>query len=130
MRQQIIDYVEQYLKEVPNVKYFHWLGRPLDDDEFPALIMKDIDASLDDDSGHFLKFEVTVILSGKVNSDIAKELRAKMKEVSEKFRDAVDEMCLHGRLRKTKLDAESTEYAYLAGVMLFEIDYTADEWSV
>jgi hypothetical protein len=130
MRQQILDIIEEHLQTIPNVKHFTWLGRPLDDDEFPAIILKDTDSNNDDDSGHNIRFEVTVILKDKVSSDVAKETRAMMQIVSKKFEEAVEEMCLHGRVRKTKMDAESSEYAYLQGVMLFEIDYTADEWSV
>ncbi len=130
MRQQIVDIVEKHLKLFEDVKYFHWLGRPLDDEEFPAIIMKDYDAILDDDSGHTLSVEIVVIHSGKVSDDVAREVRMLMNQVSWKFRDAVEEMCFYGRLRKTKLDAESSEYQYVQGVMLFEIDYTADKWSI
>ena len=130
MRQQIFDIVEEYIQTIPNVKHFTWLGRPLDDDEFPAIILKDTETTNDDDSGHNIRFEVTVILKDKVSSEIAKDTRAMMQSVSKKFEEAVRKMCFHGRVRKTKLDAESSEYAYLQGVLLFEIDYTADEWSV
>ena len=130
MRQQIFDIVEEHLQTIPNVKYFAWLGRPLDDEEFPAIILKDTDSNNDDDSGHNIRFEVTVILKDKVSSEIAQDTRAMMQVVSKKFEEAVKQMCFHGRVRKTKMDAESSEYSYLQGVMLFEIDYTADEWSV
>jgi len=130
MRQEILNIVEQHLQSIPDVKHFTWLGRPLDDDEFPAIILKDADSNNDDDSGHNIRFEATIILKDKVSSEIAKETRAMMNVVAGKFKDAVKEMCLHGRVRKTKMDAESSEYAYLQGVLLFEIDYTADEWSV
>ena len=68
MRQQILDIVEQHLQSIPDVKHFTWLGRPLDDDEFPAIILKDTDSNNDDDSGHNIRFEVTVILKDKVSS--------------------------------------------------------------
>ena len=130
MRQQIFDVVEKTLRTIPDVKHFSWLGRPLDDDEFPAIILKDKDTNHDDDSGHSIRFEVVVILKDKVSSQIAKDTRAMMQSVSKKFEEAVKQMCFHGRVRKTKMDAESSEYAYLQGVILFEIDYTANEWSV
>ena len=130
MRQQILDIIERNLRSIPNVTHHTWLGRPLDDEEFPAIILKDTDSNNDDDSGHNIRFEVTVILKDKVSFKIAKDTRAMMQTVSQAFKNAVNEMCLHGRVRKTKLDAESSEYQYIQGVMLFEIDYTADEWSV
>jgi hypothetical protein len=130
MRQQIFDIVEKHLQTIPNVKYFAWLGRPLDDDEFPVIILKDVESNNDDDSGHSIHFEVIIILRDKVSSEIAKDTRAMMNVVALKFKEAVKEMGFYGRVRKTKMDAESSEYAYLQGVMLFEIEYTADEWSV
>jgi len=130
MRQQIVDILDSHLELIESAKYFQWLGRPLDDEEFPAIIMKDYDSVLDEDSGHTLRIEISVIHSGKVSDDVARETRILMEIVSFKFRSALKEMCFHGRLRKTKLDAESSEYQYIQGVMLFEIDYTADEWSV
>jgi len=130
MRQQIFDIVEEHIRTIADVTHHTWLGRPLDDDEFPAIILKDTESSNDEDSGHHLRFEVTIVLKDKVSSEIAKDTRAMMQTVSKKFEEAVKNMCLHGRVRKTKMDAESSEYAYLQGVMLFEIDYTVDEWSV
>lgn len=129
MREQIIETVANHLRQL-DAKYFHWLGRPLDNDEFPAIVMNDTESNIDDDSGHTLKIEISVILSDGVDSTIAKDTRVLMQQVSFAIRDALEEICLFGKLRKTKLDAQSSEFAYIAGVMLFEIRYTADEWSI
>ena len=130
MRQEIFDIIEEHIQTIPNVNHFTWLGRALDDDEFPVIILKDTDTNNDDNSGHHIRFEITVILKDKVSSEIAQETRDMMKIVAKKFEEAVAELFLYGRVRKTKLDAESSEYAYLQGVMLFEIAYTDNEWSI
>jgi len=129
MRQEVIDIVEKHLQNISNSHYFQWLGRPLDKDEFPAIVLQDTEA-IYIESKHTLRFEIIVIQKDKVSADVAKETRAMMQKVSNAFSEALSELCLFGKLLKTKLDAESSEYAYIQGLMLFEVTYISDEWSV
>jgi hypothetical protein len=130
IRIEIMNILEKHLKKIDGLTYGRWLAGEIDSDLLPIIDVRDKTNSLDNDSGHTLHIEIELQTKSKARSNLIDESLVLMQQIAHAVRDAVEEMCLHGRLRQNDLDAERSEYKFIGSLLKFEIDYTADEWSV
>jgi len=130
IRIDIMNILAKHLKKIDGLTYGRWLAGEIDADRLPIIDVRDKTNSLDDDSGHTLHIEIELRTKSKARSDSIDETLMLMQQISNAVREAVREMCFHGRLRRNDLDAEKSEYKFIGSLLRFEIDYTADEWSV
>lgn len=130
VRIEIMNILKKHLKKIDGLTYSRWLADKVDSDQLPIIDVRDRTNTLDDDSGHTLHIEIELTTKTKARSESIDETLILMQSISNAVRDAVKEMCFHGRLRRDDIDVEKTEYKFIGSLMKFEIDYTADEWSV
>jgi len=134
INQLLIDTILQHLRGIDGVNVFEWLSRPLEDDECPAIILRDPSDNVDDGNtgtieNHTLKIEIDIVVSPD-NYDGAK-MRILIPLVKVAMRDALtsdDESYYIGRYKGRKTIGEHRDYLYLASRLTFEVDYETGKW--
>ena len=130
IRVEIMNILARHLKQIEGLTYHRWLAGEIDSDQLPVIDVRDKRNTLDDDSGHTLYVEIELSTKSGARSETIDETLILMQQISDAVCNAVKEMCFYGRLRRNEVAAEKSEYKFVNSLMLFEIDYTADEWSV
>jgi hypothetical protein len=135
LNQQIVDQLKNKLESIEGIqKVFEWLSRPLNDGEYPALILRDPTDKVKSDfsSGvedHTLLVEIDVIVSP--DDYEAVQLRELVPKVKGAVRDAIsqDDFFYYGKYLGRTIVGEHKEYFYVASRLSFEIQYETEKWS-
>jgi hypothetical protein len=135
LNQRIIDQLKNKLSLIEEIKEVHeWLSRPLDESEYPALIIRDpLDKVHDDSLGvteaHKLSIEIDLVISPDVYEAVTiRELIPKVKGV---IRDAItqEDFFYYCRYLGREIVGEHRDYFYIASRLKFEINYETEKWS-
>lgn len=122
------------LKDITEIKnVFEWLSRPLDNDEYPALSLRDPadkvkSISLGTAEKHTLLLEVDVAMSPTLYE--AREIRELVPKIKQAFANTLDSDGLYfiGRYLGRTIIGEHKDYFYVASRLTFEVDFDTQKW--
>jgi len=133
--QQIVDQLKNKLESIEGIKkVFEWLSRPLNEGEYPCIILRDPTDKVQHDKSsetedHALLVEIDVIVSP--DDYEAVELRDLVPKVKGAVRDAItqDDFYYYGSYLGRTIVGEHKDYFYVASRLSFEIEYQTEKWS-
>jgi len=133
LNQRIINRIKTNLSLINGIKkVFEWLSRPLGDKEFPALILRDPDDHVADDSlgvteAHALKLEIDIVVSPDEME--ATKVRELIPFVKKAVGNAItsDDFYYHGSYRGRTIIGEHKDYFYVSSRLTFIIDFETEK---
>ena len=135
LNQQIINQLKNKLSQIEEIEEVHeWLSRPLDEGEYPALIIRDPMDKVHDDSlgvteAHALLIEIDLVISP--NNYEAVAIRELIPKIKRAIRDAItqEDFYYHGHYIGREIIGEHRDYFYIASRLKFEINFETEKWS-
>ncbi|PHO10326.1 hypothetical protein CPG37_04570 [Malaciobacter canalis] len=137
IRQKIVDTIIEKLKTISGsngfyseagANVFEWLEKPLDKDEYPAIVVRDPADNVTDDftiTSHTLKIEVDIAVSGK---NTPWNMREVTSDVIKAFSLVEEELNYQCKCNGSEFITEQKDTTYGGVRVEFDVMYQSRRW--
>jgi len=123
IREKIVNEILQKLQNNDqNIKVFEWLNRPLVENEYPAVVVRDSEDNINDENvlEHNLKIEIDIVTKGDKSIN---EIRKLISFVLKTLENVENELNYEIRYSSSEIITEQKDFLYTGARCEFIVKY-------
>jgi len=136
IRQNIVDEIVEQLRKISSANGFYseagknvyeWLEKPLDFDEFPAIIVRDVSDEVQDETVFYHKLKIEVDIAIK-KDNVTWNLREISSDVLKAFGVVEENLGYRCFFKRSEFLVEHKDTLYGGARLEFEVSYETRRW--